>query len=340
MPNVHFPPSTLTGHLPRFPLAHLPTPVDELRNLRAALPDSPRLLIKRDDQTGLATGGNKTRKLEFLIAAALDEEADTVITVGGAQSNHARQTAAAAAQAGLNCVLVLSGDAPPRAAWDGNLLLDDLLGAEIVWAGDRPREDVVAETVARLQAAGRRPYVIPTGGSVPLGATGYVAAVEELITQLDAGDDIIDRIVVVAGSGGTHAGVLVGLKALGLAIPVEGMNNFAVPDVAATVRALAAETADFLGLDLTFMDDDFRFHAAAGPHDYGTITPAEREAIRLLARTEGIILDPIYTARAFAQMLAMIRARAFAPTETIVFWHTGGAPGLFARAADLMADPV
>ncbi len=333
-----FTPSSLTAHLPRVRLAHLPTPLEELKRLRQTLQDSPRLFIKRDDQTGLATGGNKARKLEFLVGHALQQGADTLITVGGAQSNHCRQTAAAAAQTGLGCVLILSGPPIPRTEWVGNLLLDDLLGAEIVWAGDRPRDEVLAETTRTLTAQGRRPYVIPVGGSVPIGAAGYVAAVEELAGQLAQRREHVDRIVVVSGSGGTHAGVLVGVKALGLDIQVEGMNNFAVAGIAARVGTLAAETAAYLGLAIALADGDVRVHEAAGPHAYGTITPAEREAIRLLARSEGILLDPIYTARAFAQMVAFIRAGVYDPQETLLFWHTGGAAGLFARAADLMAE--
>lgn len=326
----------LTAHLPRVPLAFLPTPIHDLPRLRHALLGCPRLLIKRDDQTGLASGGNKTRKLEFLLGDALTRGADTLITPGGPQSNHCRQTAAAAARYGLRCVLVLSGEPLPRDRWDGNLLLDDLLGAEVRWTGGRPREEVMAEVAAEVAAGGGRPYVIPTGGSVPVGATGYVAAVEELAGQLAAQGERVDRIVLVAGSGGTHAGVLVGVKALDLGAAVIGMNNFAIPDIGGTVRALAAATAEYLGLRLSFTDTDFIFYDACGPHAYGVITAAEREGIRLLAQTEGIVLDPVYTGRAFAQLVSLIRAGVFHPEETILFWHTGGLPGLLARSADLL----
>ncbi len=328
----------LTAHLPRVPLAFLPTPLHELPRLRHALPGCPRLLIKRDDQTGLASGGNKTRKLEFLLGDALARGADTLITPGGAQSNHCRQTAAAAAHYGLRCVLVLSGDPPPRDRWDGNLLLDDLLGAEVRWAEGRPRDEVMAEVAGEVAAGGGKPYIIPTGGSVPVGAAGYVAAVEELAGQLATEGEQVDRIVLVSGSGGTHAGVLVGVKALGLDTTVIGMNNFAIPDIAGTVRALAAATAGHLGLRLAFTNDDFIFHDACGSHAYGVITAAEREGIRLLARTEGIVLDPVYTGRAFAHLISLIRAGAFQPEETILFWHTGGLPGLLARSADLLRE--
>ena len=331
----------LTDHLPRFSLAHLPTPLEEMPLLARSLGAScPRLLVKRDDQTGLATGGNKTRKLEFLIADALATGADTVITEGGPQSNHCRQTAAAAVRAGLRCVLVASGEALPRQAWQGNLLLDDLLGAEVRFAGNRPRAEVVESVADELRAAGAHPYIIPTGGSVPLGAAGYVAAVEELAAQINERSERVDRIVLTAGSGGTHAGVLAGVRALGLDIVVEGMNNFAIPDIQSTVRQLASDTAALLHLDVTFEAvaeaADFVFYDALGAHGYGVITEAEREALQLLARTEALILDPVYTGRAFGQMVQRIREGAYDPNETIIFWLTGGVAGLFPRAAELL----
>ncbi len=325
----------LTAGLPRVSLTHLPTPLVELARLRNALPGCPRLLIKRDDQTGLAGGGNKARKLEFLIADALEQGADTVVTVGGPQSNHCRQTAAAAVAFGLRCTLVLSGSPVPRPAWNGNLLLNNLLGAEVRWTGEQPRDEVIAGVLADLRRGGARPYYIPIGGSTPRGAAGYAAAVEELAVQLQERDETVDRIVLVSGSGGTHAGVLVGVKAVGFRAHVEGMNNFAVSDIAGQVRVLTEETAAFLRLDLSFTDDDFRIHDAGG-HAYGVITAAERDAIRLLARTEGILLDPIYTARAFVGLLDLIRSGGCRPDETILFWHTGGLPGLFGRAGDLL----
>jgi D-cysteine desulfhydrase family pyridoxal phosphate-dependent enzyme len=330
---------SLTRSLPRVPLAFLPTPLSEMPRLRAALPNCPRLLIKRDDQTGLATGGNKTRKLEFLIGQALAGGADTIVTVGCPQSNHCRQTAAAATLYGLRCILVVSGEPEEAAAWNGNLLLDDLLGAEVRWTCGRDRDVVVNETVDELRQNGSRPYVIPTGGSVPVGAAGYVAAVEEVAVQLTRLGDILDRIIVVSGSGGTHAGVLVGVRALGWATRVEGMNNFAVPDIAAVVKTLTRDTADYLGLDLVFAESDFRCHDACGSHAYGVITDAEREAIRLMARKEAILLDPVYTGRAFAHLVAQIRAGdVYRPNETLLFWHTGGTAGLFPRAQEMLAD--
>ena len=327
----------LTDHLPRVALAHLPTPLEEMPRLREALGGGPRLLIKRDDQTGLATGGNKTRKLEFLVAEALAQGADTLVTTGGPQSNHCRQTAAAAAKIGLRCVLVLSGQPLPRAQWVGNLLLDDLLGAEVRWVGDGDREATLAETADALRAAGARPYLIPVGGSVPTGAVGYVAAVEELADQLTGRGERLDRIVFASGSAGTHAGVLVGVKALGLTARVEGIEDDKAGGLLAKIEALASATAAHLGLNLSFAEDDFILHDAYGAPGYGVITDAERQAIRLLAHTEGIIADPVYTGRALVGLIDLVRRGVYGPDETVLFWHTGGVAGLFPRAAELMA---
>jgi D-cysteine desulfhydrase len=329
----------LTDHLPRVALAYLPTPLEELTRFPQALGRAPRLFIKRDDQTGLATGGNKTRKLEFVVADALAQGADTLVTTGGPQSNHCRQTAAAAARLGLHCVLVLSGKPLPRSEWQGNLLLDALLAAEIRWSGDQNREEALAETAAALRAEGARPYVIPVGASMPVGAVGYVAAVEELAGQLDRLGQKIDRMVFTSGSAGTHAGLLVGVKALGLDIRVEGIcDDENAPHLVEKIKGLAAETADYLGLKLDFDEEDFILHGQYGQVGYGVITPAEREAIHLLARTEGIIIDPVYTGRALAGLIDLIRQGVYAPAETILFWHTGGIAGLFARAAEVLGD--
>ncbi|UCC61623.1 MAG: D-cysteine desulfhydrase family protein [Anaerolineae bacterium] len=327
----------LTDHLPRISLAHLPTPLEEMSRLREALGGGPHLLIKRDDQTGLATGGNKTRKLEFLVAEALAQEADTLITAGGPQSNHCRQTAAAAAKMGLRCVLVLSGEPLPRSHWNGNLLLDDLLGAEVHWAGNRDRAAAMDEVADALRTAGARPHVIPVGGSVPTGAAGYVAAIEEVAGQLATRDERVDRIVFASGSAGTHAGILVGVKALGLEARVEGINDDKVGGLREKIVTLAEATAARLGLDLGFSEGDFVLHDAYGAPGYGVITDAEREAIRLLAQTEGIIADPVYTGRALAGLIDLVRRDVYGPKETVLFWHTGGVAGLFPRAAELVS---
>lgn len=327
----------LRDRLPHLPLAHLPTPVDELPRLAAALraqaagQPAPRMLIKRDDQTGLASGGNKTRKLEYLLAEALAQEADMVITAGAPQSNHCRQTAAAAAKAGLAAVLVLGGSAPMLEG--GNLLLDRLLGAEIVWAGQRDRAQVMAEAAESARAAGHRPYVVPYGGSSPVGAAAYAVAFEELHEQLATTGWRVDHIVLASSSGGTQAGLAVGARALGYA---GGLHGISVDRAAAEYRPelarLATATAQALGLDLAFRADDFTVHDAYLGGGYGVVGQAEQEAIRLLARSEGLLLDPVYTGRALAGLIDLIRQGRFSANESVLFWHTGGLPALFAYA--------
>lgn len=326
--------------LPLFPLAHRPTPLETLDRLRRALLAEvpagrvPRLLIKRDDQTGLASGGNKTRKLEFLVGDALRVGADTLITVGAPQSNHCRQTAAAAARAGLRCVLVLGGAAPMLAG--GNLLLDRLLGAEIVWAGNRDRLVVMAEVAEALRSAGRVPYPIPYGGSNAVGAAGYAAAAAELCDQLAAAGRSAEHVVVATSSGGTQAGLAVGLRSVGFPGRLHGISIDArAEQLCPWLAQLAGDTARLLGLHLAFAAEDFTVHDGYLGGGYGMVGEAEREAIRLMARTEGILVDPVYTARALAGLLDLIRRGRFQGDETVVFWHTGGLPALFAYADHL-----
>ncbi len=324
----------LTENLPRVPIAHLPTPLEEMPRLSEAL-GGPRLLVKRDDQTGLATGGNKARKLEFLLADALEKQADTIITAGAVQSNHARQTAAAAAKFGLRCCLVLSGQSPSR--WTGNLLLDELLGAEIRWAGERDRAQMMEEVAEEMMRLGRRPYIIPVGGSNPVGTAGYVMAMLELVAQLEVRDLQLDRVIFPTGSGGTQAGLMVGAKALGFAGRIEGVSVSATQDVLeARLEELVAETAASLGLDLSFADEDFIVHDDYLGEGYARMGPPEREAIRLAARTEGLLVGPVYTGRALAGLIDLIRRGIFGPDETVLFWHTGGTPALFAYADELL----
>jgi D-cysteine desulfhydrase family pyridoxal phosphate-dependent enzyme len=317
-------------------MAHLPTPVELLERFSAHL-GGPRLLIKRDDQTGLATGGNKTRKLEFLVGEALAGRADVLVTGGAPQSNHARQTAAAAAKTGLRCVLVLRGQEPP--ARTGNLLLDELLGAEIHWAGERDVTLALQETAEELWSTGGRPALIPIGGSNPVGASGYVAAMDELVVQLDAMDEQVDVIVFASSSGGTQAGLVVGARALGfhgrvLGISVDKPKEHLAPHVA----GLATETAAHLGQSLTFAPADIEVDDAYLGGGYAVVGEPEREAIRLFARTEGLLLDPVYTGRAAAGLIDLIRKGRFTRDETVLFWHTGGTAGLFGFGPDLIGS--
>jgi D-cysteine desulfhydrase family pyridoxal phosphate-dependent enzyme len=319
--------------MPRIPLGHLPTPLEELPRLTRAL-GGPRLLIKRDDQTGLATGGNKTRKLEFAVADALVQGADTLITVGGVQSNHTRQTAAAAARCGLRCVVVLRGHEP--AAWNGNLLLDHLLGAQVVFSGDRTREAVAEEVASQARAAGRRPYLIPVGASNAVGAVGFVAAIEELDGQMKDRALHVDRVVFASSSFGTQAGLCVGAKAVGFrgqlaAIAIDSRRD----ELQAGVAAIAAATIRRLGWEMAVAPDEVVAYDGYLGAGYAIMGEPEREAISLMARCEGILLDPVYTGRAMAGLIDLIRTGAFGKDETIVFWHTGGSAALFAYADEL-----
>ncbi len=324
----------LTDAVPRLRLAQLPTPIEELPRLSKAL-GGPRLLVKRDDLTGLAGGGNKTRKLEFSLGEALRQGADTLVTIGAVQSNHARQTAAAAARCGLRCVLVLGGAPPPTAR--GNLLLDRLLGAEIVFAGARAREEVAREVVAAERAAGRRPFLTPVGASDEIGAAGFVAAAEELAGQLQERRLRVDRIVVASSSYGTQAGLCLGVKALGLAAQVAGIAiDSTRPEVQAGVADLAGRTARRLRLDvLVDAQEVIAFDGYLGG-GYAVLGDPEREAIRLAARQEGLLLDPVYTGRAMAGLVDLVRRGTVGAGETVLFWHTGGTPALDAYAEGLL----
>ena len=326
----------LTEHLPRVPLAHLPTPLDPLPRLSAAL-GGPQLWIKRDDQTGLATGGNKARKLEFLVAEALAGGATTLITAGAPQSNHACQTAAAAAKCGLRAILVLGGGPPTQARSGGNVLIDRLLGAELRWAEGSDRAQVMSEVAAEERAAGRRPYIVPYGGSNPVGASGYVAALEELADQVAARSLHVDHVVFATSSGGTQAGMAVAAKALGFPARIVGISvDREAAQLQSDLAALANETADRLGLELTLAPEEFIVRDEYCGAGYGVLTRAERDAIQLMARTEGILVDPVYTARALAGLIDLIRRGTFTPEETVCFWHTGGTPGIFAYGEALL----
>jgi len=322
--------------LPRQSLGFLPTPLIELKRLSNFL-KGPRIWIKRDDQTGLAFGGNKTRKLEFLVGAALAQGADTLVTGGAAQSNHCRQTAAAAAMCGLECHLALGGAAPaaPQIA-NGNLLLNGLLGAHIHWCGEQRKGEQIPQLVAQLKAAGKSPYVVPYGGSSKVGALGYVDAVRELDTQLNAIGEKISHMVFASSSGGTHAGLILGKQIFGIesniiGILIEKESAGEVP-LEQTIVALANDVAVYLGVDARFSQNDVQLNADYLGGGYGVVGDLEREAIALLASQEGILLDPVYTARAMAGLIDLIRRGEFSPDDNVLFWHTGGGPALFAYA--------
>jgi D-cysteine desulfhydrase family pyridoxal phosphate-dependent enzyme len=317
--------------LPRIPLAHLPTPVTPLERLTQALGGA-RIFIKRDDLTGLAGGGNKTRKLEFLVADALANGADTLITVGAPQSNHCRQTAAAAAQVGMRCILVLRG-APPD-DFGGNLLLDKLLGAELRFAGQQSREQVMEEIVSAELKEGHNPYPIPLGGSTALGAIAYALAVEELLWQTDVR---FDRIIFASSSGGTQAGLIAGAHLLGFHGQILGISVDESSDrLREMVAPIARETIRLLGGSAAIGVAEVTASADYLGGGYGVLGDPEREAIRLFARNEGILLDPVYTGRAAAGMIDLIRRGAIGKDEVVLFWHTGGVPALWAYAGELL----
>lgn len=325
---------TMLSHLPRVEIAHLPTPLEEMPRLSRKL-SGPRLFVKRDDQTGLATGGNKTRKLEYLVADALAQRATTLITTGAVQSNHCRQTAAAAAKFGLRAVLVLGGEPPDD--WTGNLLLDTLMGAEVRWTGGHERELVMAEMVEEERSAGRVPYVIPYGASNAIGAMGYVAAMAELMEQLAERSLQVHRIVFASSSGGTQAGLVVGAKAFGFTGRIEGISVDKPRSVLREkVLRLAAKTAAQVGLRSTFTPGEFTIRDEYLGEGYGIMGDAEQQAIRLVAQTEGILLDPVYTGRAMAGLIDLVHENVYRSDETVVFWHTGGIPGLFAYRDELV----
>jgi L-cysteate sulfo-lyase len=323
--------------LARYPLAQLPTPIEELKSLSREL-GGPELLIKRDDQTGLALGGNKTRKLEFLVGQALEQGADTLVTAGAAQSNHCRQTAAAAARAGLRCELLLNGPKPELP--NGNVLLDELLGARIHWIQPSERVAKLREFPDQLRKEGCKPYGIPVGGSNGVGATGYVVAMIELVGQLDGIDRRVDHIVFASSSGGTQAGIVVGAKATGFDGKLHGVSiDKDDPDGAPYEHELADianETAKYIGFDAKFTAKDFNVVYDYLGGGYGVVSDLERDAIRLLGSREGIVLDPVYTGRLMGALIDLIRKKTFRSDETILFWHTGGAPALFAYAKDLI----
>lgn len=339
---------SITAHLPRFPLAFLPTPLQPLSRLNQLLASSPQplassfqLLAKRDDQTGLATGGNKTRKLEFLVADALAQGCDTLITTGAIQSNHCRQTAAAAARAGLACELVLGGQPPAQP--EGNYLLDLLFGAKTHFTARENRLNRLHELADELRTAGRRPYFITYGGSDPVGACGYALALEELREQTAALGIEPDLIVVPSSSGGTQAGLVAGSWALGWAAPILGISIDATEaELQGMVAVLASQTASRLGKPHTFAPADILVSADYLGSGYGVVGDLERQAIRLMARTEGILLDPVYTGRALGGLLDLLKTAdglarfGVRPSGTIIFWHTGGSPALFAYAPDLV----
>ena len=311
--------------LPRLRFAHLPTPIENLTRLSEAFPGV-HLLVKRDDLTGLAFGGNKTRKLEFLVAEAQSQQADTLITAGALQSNHCRQTAAAAAKFGFHCILVLAGEPPVQPS--ANLLLDQVFGAEIVWSEVSRRDSVLQDTYEKTRSQGRKPYLVPYGGSSPTGVLGYVFAMEEFINQkVEA-----DWIVVASSSGGTQAGLVLGARLFDYKGKILGISiDESRQALQERVAKLASETSQLLDSPSKFAAGEVLVNAEYATPGYGVMTEAERLAISLFAKNEGLLLDPVYTGRAAAGLVDLLGKGFFGKDETILFWHTGGQPALFAE---------
>ena len=303
------------------------TPLDEMSRLRIALGGGPRLFVKRDDAIPFGFGGNKVRKLEIVGAAALAADADTLVTVGGVQSNHARATAALAAKLGLHCLLIINGKPPERLA--ANALLDALLGAEVEYIGSREERAPAAQAaLARLRQQGRTPFLVPLGASTPLGAVGFVRAIGEMLQQIPAPDVIVHA----SSSGGTQAGLVAGCALYGLPTRVIGVSADdpasviagKVGDIIEGVGDLLSANAHFAAATAVVVEEGF---VGGG---YGIPSDASREAQRMVARSEAIFVDHTYTAKALAAMIAYIRAGRFQDDETVLFWHTGGQVGLFA----------
>lgn len=321
------------SRFPRVRFTHAPTPLEPMPNLSRAL-GGPNLWVKRDDCTGLATGGNKTRKLEYLMGEALAQRADVVITQGATQSNHARQTAAAAAKLGLACEILLedrTGSTQDDYRRSGNVLLDRLFGAKLSHvAGGTDMDAAMARRADELRAQDRRPYVIPGGGSNAVGALGYVTAALELAEQATVAGLPIDLLVTATGSTGTHAGLLAGLEGARCDIPVLGICVRAPRDVQEQkVHALAERTADLLGVPGAVARERVIANSDYVGAGYGIPTDGMHEAMELAARTEGIVLDPVYSGKAMAGLIDLVRRGELARHRNIVFLHTGGAVGLF-----------
>jgi L-cysteate sulfo-lyase len=321
------------ARFPRIRLGHLPTPLEPMENLSRQL-GSVNFWIKRDDCTGLATGGNKTRKLEFLMAEAIAQGADTVITQGAIQSNHARQTAAAARKVGMRCEIILenrTGSTQHDYRANGNVLLDKLLGARIREVPGGSDMNAELERVAsEVRATGGKPYVIPGGGSNVTGALGYVNCALELLAQATDRGLKIDCVVHATGSSGTQAGLVAGLEALRSGIPVLGIGVRAPrPTQEENVFALATKVADAIGASGSVARERVVANCDYVGAGYGVPTPGMIEALKLFARTEGILLDPVYSGKGADGLIDLARKGFFEPGANVVFLHTGGSAGLF-----------
>ena len=330
-------PSNLIENMPRIRLANLPTPIIEMPRLSREL-GGPRIYVKRDDLTSLVFGGNKARKLEFLIADAMNQGCDTVITAGRSQSNHACMTAAAALQSGIHPVLLLFDDHPAMDV--GNLLIDRLLGAECRFflESEYGNVQMMIEKVAdELRSEGKNPYLIPIGGASPIGCLGYILGAREIKEQLNTMGISLDAIIHASSTGGTLAGLEIGKRLSQLDAPIITMSVYrSAEELAKRVVHEAEETIDFLNLKLSLRPSDLSIYDQYIGPGYGMVTQEVVETMQLFARTEGILLDPVYSAKAAWGLVDLIAQGIFKSNQTVLFIHTGGIPGLFAKSPELV----
>jgi len=320
----------------KFNLGFFPTPLQELRKLSKKYPDY-NIFIKRDDNTGLASGGNKTRKLEYLIKQAIDEDCDTIITAGAQQSNHCRQTAAACSIAGLECHLLLGGKKPK--VYDGNLLLSSILGADIYFTGENRKGEDNYTLKNKLEKKGNKCYVIPYGGSDLIGAMGFVNAIKELKEQLMEQKLKIDYIFFASSSGGTQAGLTLGkeiyqlnFELIPISIDKDETNGLSLEKV---VFNIVKEGLQKLRIKKKIQLSEIQLYRDYDKDGYGVVTNNEINAINELAKNEGVLLDPVYTARAFYGMLDFLKEKKIPANSNVLFWHTGGLPAIFKYANEL-----
>ncbi|OGD57451.1 hypothetical protein A3K78_00840 [Candidatus Bathyarchaeota archaeon RBG_13_52_12] len=328
------------GSLPRVRLANLPTPTQDMPNLSKKL-GGPHIWIKRDDLTGVAFGGNKARKLEYLMGDAIAKKADMIITGAGFHSNWCTQTAAAARRLGLDIVLVKKGprDNWEPAEWDGNHLLHELMGAEIKVVRPEKFNGAIEAEMDTRRKAGRIPYFIPIGGSVPLGAAGYVNAMLETFNQSSELGVDFDYLIHGTGSGGTQAGLVMGARALNTGTKIIGaaVDWKTKEEQQADVNRIIRDSHDVLGLEVEIPFSDIVVYNEYVGGGYGFISKEKAEAVKVLAETEGILIDPVYTATAMACLIDLCRKKKFKKSDNVLFLHSGGAVALFPYREPLKA---
>lgn len=325
---------------PRVRLSALPTPLQFLPNLTKAL-GGPKIWVKRDDLTGLAFGGNKARKLDYIIGDALEKDADVIVTGAGFQSNWCTQTVAAAKKAGLDIYLVKSAPSEDfdTEDWDGNHLLHHLMGAHVKTVHPDKFMETIETILEKLKSEGRKPYYAPVGGSEPIGAGGYFNAVLELTYQANEEGVHFDYLVHATGSGGTQAGLVMGVKAFNTGMKVVGaaVGWGEIIEMKAKVRGIVEESKERYDLDFTLDDDDLIIYNQYAGDGYGIMSDAKLGAVKLLAETEGIMIDPVYTATAMACLIDLVKKGEFKESDNVVFLHTGGAVALFPYKEPLKA---